>query len=79
MSVEKLSKLVKILEKEGKATPNKIATEIGSDRRTIQKVLNVATDLGIAKCETLEIGGRKYSACSLTPEYQKVLKNKAKD
>jgi predicted transcriptional regulator len=77
MSAEKLSKLVRILDKEQKATPNKIATEIGSDRRTTQKLLNTATDLGIAKCKVFEIGTRKYSECSLTPEYQKILKTKA--
>jgi len=77
MSVEKLSKVIKILEKEGSASPNKIATEVGSDRRTIQKILDIATDLGIAKCEILKVGERKFSACSLTPKYQEILKNKA--
>lgn len=78
MSVEKLSKVVKVLEKEGKASLNKLATKVSSDRRTIKKVLKVASDLGIAKCEILELGGRKYSACSLTHDYQKILENKAK-
>lgn len=76
MSVEKLSKVIRMLEKEGKASPNKIATKVGSDRRTIKKVLNVASDLGITQCEVLEVGGRKYSACSLTLGYQKILRNK---
>ena len=77
MSIEKLSKLVKVLEKEGRVSPTRLANEVGSDRRTIKKVLKVASDLGITSCENLEIGGRKYSACSLTHDYRKIMQNKA--
>jgi len=76
LSVKKLPEVVRILEREGRATPNKIATELGSDRRTIQKILKSASELGIAQCEILKVGGRKYSACSLTPQFQKILQNK---
>lgn len=79
MSVKKLTKVVKLLEKEGNTSPNRIATKVGSDRRTIKTMLKEATDLGMVQCRTLDVGGRKYSACSLTPEYQKILKNKAKN
>ncbi len=74
MSAKKLTKVVNFLEKEGKASPNRLATEVRSDRRTIKDVLKEGTDLGIIQCKTLEVGGRKYSACSLTPEYQKIIK-----
>lgn len=76
LSVKKLTEVVKFLEKEGKASPNKIATEVGSDRRTVKNVLSEGMKLKIIKCETLEVGGRKYSVCSLTPEYQKMTKTK---
>jgi len=73
MSIKKLSEVVKVLKKEGKASPNKIATEVGSDRRTIQEVLKVSSDLGITQCKTLVLSGRNFRACGLTPEFKKIL------
>lgn len=78
MSIEKLSKVVKILQEEGSASPNKIATKVGSDRRTIQKIMKVASNLGLVKCETFKVGERTYARCSLTPEYLKVARSAKK-
>ena len=78
MSAEKLAKLVKVLGQTGKATPNKIAKNISSDGRTTHKLLAAAKDLGLVQCKTVEVGGRKYSECSLTPEFSKLQKTKAK-
>jgi predicted transcriptional regulator len=76
MSIEKLSKIVSLLEREKKASPSKIAESIGSDRRTVDKVLNVATELNIISCKKLEISGRIYQTCELNPDFKKVLKSK---
>ncbi|MDG6941431.1 MAG: hypothetical protein JRN34_00695 [Nitrososphaerota archaeon] len=73
MSVEKLPKVVELLRKESKASPSKIAEEIGSDRRTVEKILNVATDLGIVSCTKIEVSGRTYQVCELNSAYKQIL------
>jgi predicted transcriptional regulator len=76
MSVEKLPKVVELLRKESKASPSKIAEEIGSDRRTVEKILNVATDLGIVSCTKIEVSGRRYQACELNPAYKQIMRRR---
>lgn len=76
MSAKKLSKIVELLEKEPNASPSRIAESIGSDRRTVDKVLNVAVELNIISCNKLEISGRLYQTCELNPDFKKILENK---
>lgn len=73
---EKLPEVVKVLKKEVRASPSKIASEIGSDRRTVDKVLQAGMSLGILKCDKITMSGRVYSSYSLTPEYLSMLKVK---
>jgi predicted transcriptional regulator len=73
MSVEKLPKVVNMLKQKETASVTKIAEEIGSDRRTVEKILNVASNLGIVKCNTLQMSGRKYQVCQLDSNYRKLL------
>lgn len=76
MSVEKLPKVVEVLKKETRASPSKIAAEIRSDRRTVEKILNVATDLGIVTCTKIEVSGRTFQACELNSAYKEILKRR---
>jgi len=73
MSLKKLPKVIEVL-KNQPSSPSRLAAKVGSDRRTIGSVLTVASELGMVKCESIEVSGRKYAVCSLTPEYQKMLK-----
>jgi predicted transcriptional regulator len=74
MSIEKLPKVVEVLKKEAKVSPSKIAEEIGSDRRTVEKILNVATDLGIISCTKIEVSGRTFQSCELNSAYKQIMK-----
>lgn len=78
MSVDKLPKVVEVLRKEIKASPSKIASEIHSDRRTVDRILNAATDLGIVDCNKLEVSGRTYQVCQLTSEFKRLLESRKK-
>ena len=73
MSVEKLRKVVKMLKKEGGASPTRIASKVGSDRRTVNKILEEGTRMKMIECDTVEISGRRYASCKLTQEYKKIL------
>ncbi len=77
-SVDKLPKVVDFLRKEDRASLSKIASEIGSDRRTVDRILNVANNLGIITCDKLEISGRTYQVCQLDSEFKQLLENKRK-
>ena len=76
MSVDKLPKVIQVLRKQNKASPSKIATEIGSDRRTVGRILNVATNLGMIDCDKIEISGRTYQACQLSSDYKRLLEKR---
>ena len=73
MSVEKLRKVVEILKRDEGVSPTKIASEIGSDRRTVGKILEEGTKMKMIKCNIIEISGRQYASCKLTEEYKKIL------
>ena len=47
MSVEKLPKVIKLLGVRQNISPSRIAREINSDRRTVEKVLKAGMDSGI--------------------------------
>lgn len=72
-SIKKLPEMIEFLKKE-EATPNRIAKELNSDRRTVEKMLDSTTEMKIVGCRSMEISGRKYRVCGLTPEYKKILK-----
>jgi len=78
MSVDKLSKVIEFLKKEQTASLNQIAMTIGSDRRTVEKVLNVAENLKIISCKRLEMTGRTYKTCELNPDFKKILPKERK-
>jgi GTP-sensing pleiotropic transcriptional regulator CodY len=77
MSVEKLSKIVELLRKEAKVSPSQIAETIGSDRRTVDKVLNIAENLSIISCKRLEMAGRTYKTCELNPDFRRILQKRS--
>ena len=67
---EKIVQVIQLLEKEGNISPNQIACRLGSDRRTIAKILKSASELGLVKIDSIEISGRRYSNCKLTDRYK---------
>lgn len=69
---EKIVQVIRLLEKEGNISPNQISVKLGSDRRTIGKILKAASELRLVKIESIEISGRKYSNCELTDEYKSI-------
>lgn len=71
-SIEKLPDMIKLL-KNREASPNKIATEINADRRTVDKLLKATTEIGMVGCKSMEIEGREYRVCSLTPRFKEML------
>jgi predicted regulator of amino acid metabolism with ACT domain len=77
MSVEKLSRIVELLRKETNVSPSQIAETIGSDRRTVDKVLNIAEDLNIISCRKLEVSGRIYKTCELNPDFKRILQRRS--
>lgn len=79
MSIKKLPKIVRMLQMENKATPTRIASKIGSDKRTTKKILAVAANLGLVKCNSIEVSGRTYSAYRLAPEYKKLLAERGRE
>jgi predicted transcriptional regulator len=72
-SIDKLPELVDLLKKED-VTPNKIAMQLKSDRRTVDRMLAITTEMNIIGCKSMEISGRNYRVCGLTPEFKKFLK-----
>ena len=75
-TAKKLPKIVRMLHVEGKATPTRIASEIGSDKRTTKEILAVAANLGLVEFNSLKVSGRTYSAYRLAPGYKKLLAEK---
>jgi len=73
MSVEKLRKVVEVLKKEDGLSPTRIASKIGSDRRTVSKILEEGTKMKMIRCNIIEMSGRRYASCKLTPEYKKMI------
>lgn len=71
-SIEKLPDMIKLL-KNREASPNKIAMEINADRRTVDKLLKATTEIGMVGCKSMEIEGREYRVCSLTPRFKEML------
>jgi predicted transcriptional regulator len=55
-----------MLDVEGKATPTRIASEIGADKRTTKKLLATVANLGLVEYNSLEAGGRTYAAYRLS-------------
>jgi len=76
MSVGKLPKVIKLLNRKQNISPSRIAREIGSDRRTVEKVLKAGMDTGIIKCNRVKIGNKTYSACGLDPSFAKLYRKK---
>lgn len=76
MSVKKLPKVVDLLSRKNNLSPSRIAREIRSDRRTVEKVLKAGMDTHIIKCDRVKIGNKTYSACGLDPSYAKLYRRK---
>lgn len=76
--MDKLPKIVEVLRKETKASPSKLASQIHSDRRTVDRILNAATNLGIVDCNKLEVSGRTFQVCQLTPEFKRLIEARKK-
>ncbi len=70
-SVDKLPDMLKLLSKK-ECSPNRIAQEIGSDVRTVHKLLDASSSIGIVACKSVEIEGRTYQACGLTQEFKDI-------
>lgn len=76
MSVRKLPKVIDLLSRRSNVSPSRIAREIRSDRRTVEKVLKAGMDTGIIKCERVKIGSKTYSACGLDPSFAKLYRKR---
>lgn len=72
-SIEIFPKMLYLL-KEKKLTPNKISMVIKSDRRTVNKMLDVAEKLGFVTFESMKIENRVYRTYTLSLEFKKFLK-----
>ncbi len=70
MIIEKLQKLIELLIKEENISVTRIASVVGSDRRTINRILKSLSKLGLVEIKVLEMGERNYSSVSLTKEYK---------
>jgi predicted transcriptional regulator len=73
-AIEKLPKMIKLLEQKASLSPNKISKELQSDRRTTEKLLETSEKIGIVDCRSIEVSGREFRSCSLNPEYKKLKK-----
>lgn len=76
MIVEKLQKIIEFLLEEDNVSPTQIASEIRSDRRTVNKILNTLSDIGIVEIKTIKLGLRKYASCKLTEDYKEIFKKR---
>ena len=65
-SAKKLPKIVRMLHVEGKASPTRIAAQIGSDKRTTKELLAVAANLGLVEYNSFKVSGRTYAAYRLS-------------
>ena len=74
-SIDKFPELVQLLRRK-ECSPTKIAREINSDKRTVNKMLEVGNKLNITVCKSLRIDKREYKACTLSPEFKKILGGK---
>lgn len=71
-SIDKFPELIKLLRKKA-YSPTRIAQEIKSDKRTVNKMLNVGRKLNITACKSIKIEGRRYRVCKLNPKFKKNL------
>ena len=71
-SIEKLPRMIRILRR-NELSPNKIAQQLNSDRRTVERMLNTAIEMQIVGCKSMRIEGRNYRVCGLTPNFKKFL------
>ena len=72
-SIDKFPELIKLLRKKA-YSPTRIAQEIKSDKRTVNKMLEVGSKLNITSCKSIKIEDKKYRVCRLTPEFKKNLR-----
>ena len=70
-SVDKLPAMLRLLSKK-ECSPNKIAQKIGSDVRTVDRMLSATSEIGIVGCKSFNIAGRIYRSCGLTPEFKRI-------
>ena len=73
-SIEKLPEMIKLLKRREEVSPNKNAIEINADRRTVDKLLKISSEMGFVGCKAMKIEGREYRVCGLTPKFKKFLK-----
>ena len=76
MSMKKLTKIIRILQLEEKASPTRIASQIKADKRTTKQMLMAATELGLVMSNSLEMSGRTYAAYRLAPGYKRLIAEK---
>ena len=68
--------IIKVIADEEVATPTRLSTEIGLDRRTVDKYLGVCEDLGTVKCKDITAGKKTVRACYLTNHGRDLVKGK---
>ena len=71
-SIEKFPQMIEILRK-SESTPNKLAIKLHSDRRTIEKLLKVATKMKFVDFKSLLIENRDYRIYFLTSKFKTFL------
>lgn len=74
-SINKLPELINLLKKK-ECSPTMISKELNSDKRTVDKMLNVTNKLNMTFCKAITIEDREYRSCSLTPEFKRIVGGK---
>lgn len=75
MSVEKLQKIIELLNVYGKQSPTSIGKKTHTDIRTLKKIMRVAVKLGLVGYIRFKAPKRTYTLYVLTPEYIAFMKN----
>lgn len=60
-------------------TPSGVARCTKYDPRTVSKYVEIAEELGIIKCDEMEMGRNKVRFCTINPDYMKIYKKLEED
>lgn len=76
-TIDKFPEMVKFL-KDKKCSPTKIAKQIEADKRTVDKMIKVGTELNILECKSLEISGKQFMTCTISADFKRLMKKEGK-
>lgn len=69
-TIDKFPEMIKLL-KNKKYAPTRIAKELKTDKRTVDKMIEAGKKLNILKCETVELSGKKFVGCTVSERFKK--------